>query len=96
MPSCQTSGEGVNLSQGEAGASYPEQDGDGTGHADLTHAHHRHLVPGRLRRAAEQRVEQLMQDGGHFQRWGGNRHRRAENCPVTSAIGLQSRSIGQV
>lgn len=41
--------------------SYPQQDADSTGHANLAHTNHCHLIPGRLRGAAEQRRDQLVQ-----------------------------------
>lgn len=67
-PSCDTSRHEGHLSQNQW-SSYPEQDADGTGHANLAHAHHCHFIPGGLRRTAEQRSDQLLQNWGHVQCW---------------------------
>ena len=44
---------------------YPEEDADGTGHADLSHPHHRHLVPGGLGRPTGQGGDQFLHDRRH-------------------------------
>lgn len=40
---------------------YPEQDADGTGHADHSDAHHGHLVPGGLSGALGQGGDELLE-----------------------------------
>ena len=87
-PSCATSRQACNLSRGDKqGGSYPEQDADSTGHANLAHAHHCHFIPGGLRRTTEQRGDQLLQDWGHFQCWGGRDEEREEcSCLVKTVV----------
>lgn len=58
--------------------SYPEQDADSAGHANLAHAHHRHFVPGRLRGTTKQRADELLQDRGHFKCCGRSKRGEGE------------------
>lgn len=47
--------------------SYPEQNADSTGHANLTHTHYCHFIPGGLRRTDDQRGDQLLHNWSHSQ-----------------------------
>lgn len=55
--------QGGNLNHSKVnGGSYSEQDADSTGHANLSHTHYCHFIPGGLRRTAEQWGDELLQD----------------------------------